>query len=1278
MSGTILVVEDERIIAEDLRLRLQQMEYEVTGPVGTGAEAIAAARMNPPTLVVMDVLLRGPMDGIGAARNILREQDIPVLFVTACSDDDTLSRAREIPGSLTLIKPIDDRELSLGIELVLARKQVRMLQSGSVPAGRTPSYAEILGRLAGLSVMGIDSSGAIDFASPPARKLLGVPEDKVFRVSLQDVVSLSNGQSLPVLLARLHETGYYRCECEAGRIDEHARWIQLTFLPGSGEGSLVFCEDVSERRLSEVKQRALYLVSKAAHDVGGLEDLYRSIHRTVNEVISAENFYIALHDRNSGLLSFPYFVDAHDSTPDPVPLGKGLTEYVLKTGEPLLVTPETFDTLCSSGDVESIGEPSVDWLGVPLQLDGKTFGVLVVQSYSRNTRYSAGDMDLLSFVSHQIAMAIDRTQKEEILRRSESELRSLINSIDDVVILFNAEGRHLDIAPTNPSRLFRPADQLVGRLLQDTLPRALADSFLKKIREALVARRRLTFEYAMDIEGDKRWFDGTLTPAGDDRVLLVARDISARKHIEDSLRQAEETYKGVFDNTSMGIAQRMVEGRFTSANPALIRMYDAASADDLLAEMTKRCGQLYHDPDRRQQIDTMLKEAGELTQVESQVERLTGGVFWIQESYKLVQTSDGKEPYYIVTVQDATQQKQAERELRLLANTVACAKDCFMLTDLDGVILFVNDAFVKTFGYGSEEIQGKTHLLLAGSHDLPEQVRNAFLPPQGMWNGELTLRRSNGVEFPAEVWTSLVSAEKGKPVACVTVARDITERKQSEQLIRNNELRLRRITDQMLDMVVQITTSGRCEYASPSVQKILGYNTECLRGKALLGMIHPSDRRRVFTEFQRMYREKNPGAIEYRVKHAHGHWVWLESIVNPLDSEGGTDGGFVAGSVDITDRKNAEDVLRLNEARLETLVTLHQMTDASTEQITGFALEEAVALTQSELGFLVFLNDAEDGVISHVWSRRARELAASPPELVASTPMVRSSIRQRQPIILNKPDPGIPLSIPAGHAAISRFMSVPVVETNRIVAIVGVGGKKEEYDSSDARQLTLLMEGMWMLVQRQRAEDKIRTSLDEKDVLLKEVHHRVKNNLQIISSLLNLQFGHNENAAVANLLRESQNRIRSMALIHERLYRSGDLMHVDFGHYVRNLISYLIRSYVGGERNISVDVKIENVLLGVDQAIPCGLIVNELVSNALRHAFAHGGGGVVTVTMAQSEGVCRMTISDNGVGIPFGVNVTNADTLGLQLVETLVEQIDGIRETVSNCGTAHHIVFRIK
>jgi two-component sensor histidine kinase len=193
--------------------------------------------------------------------------------------------------------------------------------------------------------------------------------------------------------------------------------------------------------------------------------------------------------------------------------------------------------------------------------------------------------------------------------------------------------------------------------------------------------------------------------------------------------------------------------------------------------------------------------------------------------------------------------------------------------------------------------------------------------------------------------------------------------------------------------------------------------------------------------------------------------------------------------------------------------------------------------------------------------------------------------------------------------------------------------------------------------------------------LLKEIHHRVKNNLQITSSLLRLQAGKVAEPSVRQLLRDSQDRIRSMALVHDMLYRSQDLARIDFPEYVRALVVQLVRSYNAAGR-VRASIELAPLVLGVDVAVPCGLIVNELVANALKHAFPGDRSGQVRVQMTSGPEWHRLTVRDDGVGLPAGVDLFQTQTLGLQLVRMLTEQLGGrVQIEGGGAGTGFAVEF---
>ena len=317
-------------------------------------------------------------------------------------------------------------------------------------------------------------------------------------------------------------------------------------LNGKRVGAYASYRDITEQKRTEELNAALYAIAARSQSAEDLQQFFAAIHNIVGQLMNARNFYIALYDSQAQLLSFPYFVDEEDPTPAPKPLGRGLTEYILRSGEPLLVTPAVFEELERRGEVESIGTPSLDWLGVPLKSGTACIGVLVVQTYNENTRFGERDREILKFVSQQLAATIEHKRYEEALRRSEARSRSLILSAAFGICRCTLGGRFLDV---NPALINMLGHGSVEDLLK-----------LDARREVFVNPQgldRLAEDYRRTgslngVELQWRRKDGrviivrlsgcaaTISDEPEEVLELIAEDITDRRQLEEQLRQAQK------------------------------------------------------------------------------------------------------------------------------------------------------------------------------------------------------------------------------------------------------------------------------------------------------------------------------------------------------------------------------------------------------------------------------------------------------------------------------------------------------------------------------------------------------------------------------------------------------------------------------------------------------------------------------------------------------------------------------------------------------------------
>ncbi|MGA9526933.1 MAG: PAS domain S-box protein [Terriglobales bacterium] len=317
-------------------------------------------------------------------------------------------------------------------------------------------------------------------------------------------------------------------------------------LNGKTVGTCTSYRDITDQKRAEELSAVLYAIASRSQSAEDMGQFYAAIHNIVGQLMCARNFYIALYDPQSQLLSFPYFVDEKDEPPTPKRLGRGLTEYVLRTGEPLLATPEIFSELMGSGEVDLIGSRPLDWLGVPLKSGATSIGALVVQSYTQNVRFRERDREILQFVSQQLAVTIEHKRYEEALRRSEARYRSLIVSAVFGIYRCTLSGRFLDVNPA-----------LISMLGYGSVKEVLELDARRDVYVNPQEIERLTEEYRRagclnGVEVPWKHKDGRLihvrlsgraASGGEDQeevLELIAEDVTERRQLEEQFRQAQK------------------------------------------------------------------------------------------------------------------------------------------------------------------------------------------------------------------------------------------------------------------------------------------------------------------------------------------------------------------------------------------------------------------------------------------------------------------------------------------------------------------------------------------------------------------------------------------------------------------------------------------------------------------------------------------------------------------------------------------------------------------
>jgi PAS domain S-box-containing protein len=471
------------------------------------------------------------------------------------------------------------------------------------------------------------------------------------------------------------------------------------------------------------------------------------------------------------------------------------------------------------------------------------------------------------------------------------------------------------------------------------------------------------------------------------------------------------------------------------------------------------------------------------------------------------------------------------------------------------------------------------------------------------------------------------------------VVQDITERKLNEESLQKSEHdrikaeRLAHLGYYYWDI------EKREAHISEGCARIFEFpaGTSTITWDTFVKMIHPEDAVHMTGENVARMRRGEPHATEFRIILPDGtvRHVFEESEAVVRDATSGRTMQF--GIIqDITERKRAEETVRLTEEKYRTIV------ETANESICIVDNQARLAFANNKA--VKMLGYTQEEMVGH----SAYEFIDREDHELLSKNLVTKRLD-------NKEQSNYRMRCKNGNLIWALSSSSPLY--------------------NDKGEIAGLLVMLTDITNLKLADEQLKASLKEKEALLKEVHHRVKNNLQIVTSLLNLQSSGIEDAKYISMIRDSQNRIKSMALVHEHLYKSSDLSNIDISEYLKSLVCNLSRSYCHPSGSVKFRTDLENIKMDIDKAVPIGIIVTELVSNSIKYAFPGSRKGEILVELHRDGEKNVLAISDNGVGLPAGFEIGKTGTLGLQLVEMLVQQIDGTLEIDRTERTTFRIIF---
>ena len=614
-----------------------------------------------------------------------------------------------------------------------------------------------------------------------------------------------------------------------------------------------------------------------------------------------------------------------------------------------------------------------------------------------------------------------------------------------------------------------------------------------------------------------------------------------------------------------------------------------------------------------------------------------------------------------------------------------------MLPDFSpGRYIMVNGIACSRLGYTREELLARSPSdIISPVHapKIPAIARTIRL--RGHATFDAIHRRKDGTEFPVEISTHLFPWH-GRQLS-LSIARDITERKEMEEAIRSSGQRLHSIIDGSSIPQFVINRNHEVMYWNRALEKYTGVKARDVRGTTLAWKALYDQKRPVLADLL-LENEIDKIPAWYPDKYSSSRYIegayeatdffpkigkngtWLHFTAVVVRDEQGEVIGALETFEDVTDRKKAEEELQGSEQYLKTIFNSVQtglvMIDPNTRTIVD-ANPASVKLIGTKKSALI-------GAVCEDSICRGRKGRCPVIDLRKRAENVESILVKADGKKIPVLKTVVPVTV-SGHPYILESF-LDITDRKRAEdAMQRAYFELEQKVQERTIELSELTRNLQQeIAERKTLQEEIAASLNEKEILLKEIHHRVKNNMQVISSLLNLQAKMIRDPRSREAIRESQNRVTSIALIHEKLYQSKSLAEINFGDYLRKMGDYLLRSYSITPEKARIDVQADNILLPIHKAIPVSLIINELISNSLKYAFPDDRSGVISIRLRREDDHYSLIIGDNGIGLPAGFELNRAETLGMQLVISLVDQVQGTLAVNGTEGTEFGVEFPVE
>lgn len=883
-----------------------------------------------------------------------------------------------------------------------------------------------------------------------------------------------------------------------------------------------------------------------------------------------------------------------------------------------------------------------------------------------------------------LQMKVVKREKEQALqslRQSEEKYHLLISSLKEGLMQVDNEDRILFVNQALCDMFGYTEEELFGRIGYEIL-------IMKDDQKSILAKNRARLETPYEkyeIRGRKKsgeiiWLSISGSAVHDENGNIsgsvgLLTDITERKQAEEALMMSEKSYRELIDGMNETVWIIDFNGNLIDVNRTALETLGYSKAELLSIGIFGIDSSL-----SKSDISTLIRTMPEdRIQIFESYHRCKDGRSIPVEIYSSLVNYRG-EQVILSIARDITERKQAEHDL-IASETryrrlFEAARDGILILDAEtGIIQDVNPFLVEIMGKPREEFCGKMLWELGFFNDIVANKANLLelQKKKHIRYENLPLKTASGQKLDVEFVSNVYLVDSKKVIQCNI--RDITERIRAENELHESNERFDQLAQQSRTFNWEVDEEGLYTYISHIVEQVAGYSPDEIVGKLYFYDLHPEAGREEFKEsaFEFFKCKKRFLNLENPIQTKDGGMVWVSTNGFPLINADGSLRGYRGSDSDITDRKQMQLKQEILFKISEALNRTYNLTDLCHE------IRTLLGQVMDTTNFFVALYDPKTDTISLLYDVDEKDNYKTFP---AGKTLAKYVIDTAKPLLVTWEEiekmsrEGIVQTI--GTPA-KIWLGVPLIGEKNVIGMIALQSYDDPdlYSQEDIGILSFISEEIALAIKRTKAEEQIKRNLEEKELLLRELYHRTKNNMQVIMSMLRLQTLTSPEGKDPDANREIINKIHSMSLVHQKLYEAQDLSRINFQEYIEDFIHPLLQSFGPRAEELSLQLDLQPLMLNIDMAIPLGLVFTELISNIAKHAFPDNSTGTITIRLCQGdpEGLC-LELADNGVGIPAGTNLREGNSMGLKNVFSLIEyQLKGKIEYQVNGGLRWRIVI---